>query len=419
MANLSELLTGEKKEQVVEDCCSLIDAEVKDKSGISGLAIKAGYGAVKGIKPGFVRNVVGDLLPEFAKALEPVWHDAKKDSKPVGAVLRREHRARGRRAPRDHRREGPAREERGGEGDVREASRQREEERRGGGASARRDGAEVRTVKSALAGVVALTACAKPVAVPSAPAVSAPAVWSYEVAAQGGDLDVEATFPRGTAPTLSLEGEATEFVADVAVASDRAASVASNGGVWTIPACAAGCTLRYRFHLAAAARSLDDPDSALASHDCIEAPPSTWLIRPTEHAEGTTYRFHVRTGAGSRFATGVHPLPGAPDTYGAGADDLDIGPVLALRPLPHAHARPPGHDDRGRDPPRAARDRRRRDRSLDRSLGARDRRLLRALPRPALPPRDRAAGSPSRRDGRTGGRSRAAGRASCSASAEG
>jgi hypothetical protein len=83
MATLPELLTSEKKDLVVEDCCSLIDAEVKDKGGISGLAIKAGYSAVKGIKPGFVRTVVTDLLPEFAKALDPVWQDAKKDGKPV------------------------------------------------------------------------------------------------------------------------------------------------------------------------------------------------------------------------------------------------------------------------------------------------------------------------------------------------
>jgi hypothetical protein len=83
MATLPELLVTEKKDQVVEDCCSLIDAEVKDKGGISGLAIKAGYGAVKGIKPGFVRTVVHDLLPEFAQALDPVWQDAKKDGKPV------------------------------------------------------------------------------------------------------------------------------------------------------------------------------------------------------------------------------------------------------------------------------------------------------------------------------------------------
>src|ERR1700720_3767282 len=83
MANLPDLLTSDRKDQVVDDCCALIDAEVKDKGGISGLAIKAGYAAVKGVKPGFVQTVVSDLLPEFAKALEAVWADAKKDSKPV------------------------------------------------------------------------------------------------------------------------------------------------------------------------------------------------------------------------------------------------------------------------------------------------------------------------------------------------
>ncbi|HEY2513635.1 MAG TPA: hypothetical protein VGI39_22355 [Polyangiaceae bacterium] len=87
MANLPELLTNEKKEQVVDDCCSLIDAEVKDKGGISGLAIKAGYSAVKGVKPGFVRNVVTDLLPEFADALNPIWQDAKRDGKPVASFF--------------------------------------------------------------------------------------------------------------------------------------------------------------------------------------------------------------------------------------------------------------------------------------------------------------------------------------------
>ena len=76
MANLSDILTGEKKQQVVADCCTLIDAEVKDKGGISGLAIKAGYSAVKGVKPGFVKNVITDLLPEFARVLDPMYQES-------------------------------------------------------------------------------------------------------------------------------------------------------------------------------------------------------------------------------------------------------------------------------------------------------------------------------------------------------
>ena len=83
MSNLSEALAGDAhKSAVVEDCLSLIDAEVADKGGLTGLAIKAGYKTVQGIKPGFVRQVVTDLLPEFAIALEPLYQEAR--SKGVG-----------------------------------------------------------------------------------------------------------------------------------------------------------------------------------------------------------------------------------------------------------------------------------------------------------------------------------------------
>src|SRR5579871_4152847 len=77
MALIEALSDEAKKKNVVRDCCDLIDAEVKDKGGISGLAIKAGYGAVKGVKPGFVKTVVTDLLPEFATALDPISQEAK------------------------------------------------------------------------------------------------------------------------------------------------------------------------------------------------------------------------------------------------------------------------------------------------------------------------------------------------------
>ena len=88
MATLTEVLTSDaKKAAVVTDCCTLIDEEVADKGGLSGLAIKAGYGAVKGVKPGFVKNVVTDLLPEFAKVLEPVYAEAKSANRPVSAFF--------------------------------------------------------------------------------------------------------------------------------------------------------------------------------------------------------------------------------------------------------------------------------------------------------------------------------------------
>lgn len=86
MASLPEvLISDEKKSHVIEDCLELIEREVEDKSGLSGMAIKAGYAAVRSIRPGFLKQVVHDLLPEFAKAVDPVWQEAKSQSKPVAA----------------------------------------------------------------------------------------------------------------------------------------------------------------------------------------------------------------------------------------------------------------------------------------------------------------------------------------------
>jgi hypothetical protein len=78
MANLIEALTADsKKGAVIDDSLRLIEAEVADKGGLTGLAIKAGYKAVQGVKPGFIRQVVTDLLPEFSRALDPLYQEAK------------------------------------------------------------------------------------------------------------------------------------------------------------------------------------------------------------------------------------------------------------------------------------------------------------------------------------------------------
>lgn len=87
MPSLLEILTSDsqKRQQVTDECCTLVDAEVADKSGISGFAIKAGYAAVKNIKPGFIRGVVFDLLPEFSSALDPLFQEAKAKGVPVSS----------------------------------------------------------------------------------------------------------------------------------------------------------------------------------------------------------------------------------------------------------------------------------------------------------------------------------------------
>lgn len=77
MPSLTDALTDDsKKEVVLRDCLDLIDAEVRDKRGLSGVALKAGYKVIKGFKPGFLQNVVRDLIPEFANALDPLYNEA-------------------------------------------------------------------------------------------------------------------------------------------------------------------------------------------------------------------------------------------------------------------------------------------------------------------------------------------------------
>ena len=72
-----------KKPAVISDCVKLVDEEVAAKSSFSGAAVKLGYAAVKGIKPGFVKEVVEKLLGEFADQLDPIWAEGVTKGNPV------------------------------------------------------------------------------------------------------------------------------------------------------------------------------------------------------------------------------------------------------------------------------------------------------------------------------------------------
>jgi hypothetical protein len=88
MSTLKEQLgTGEKRQQVIEDAIKVLDAEVADKGGLTGLAVKGGYKVVQGVRPGFVRDVVTGLLDEFLEAMDPLYQEAKQKGRPAGAHL--------------------------------------------------------------------------------------------------------------------------------------------------------------------------------------------------------------------------------------------------------------------------------------------------------------------------------------------
>ncbi|MGB3052270.1 MAG: hypothetical protein WBB42_14800 [Polyangiales bacterium] len=86
--NLNDVLSDEaKRASIIEDVCRLVDDEVGKQKGLSGVAVKAGYKLVQGVKPGFVRRVVESLLPEFAAALEPIREQAVSQGQAVGSYF--------------------------------------------------------------------------------------------------------------------------------------------------------------------------------------------------------------------------------------------------------------------------------------------------------------------------------------------
>ncbi len=80
MATLREKLPlPQKREELVDACCKLLDGEVQGKKGFTGLAIKGAYKVLQTVKPGAVRDTVDSLFDEFIESLEPMHEKYQKD----------------------------------------------------------------------------------------------------------------------------------------------------------------------------------------------------------------------------------------------------------------------------------------------------------------------------------------------------
>jgi hypothetical protein len=78
MASLSSVLADPpRRRKVVDDGVLMIEAEVADKSGLSGMAIKGAFAMVQKVKPGFVGGTLNHLLDDFAKQVDPFWADCQ------------------------------------------------------------------------------------------------------------------------------------------------------------------------------------------------------------------------------------------------------------------------------------------------------------------------------------------------------
>jgi hypothetical protein len=61
----------------------MIDAKVASKSGVSGMAIKTAFAALKGIKPNYIHSVVDSILQPCFTALDPLWEEGLQQGEPV------------------------------------------------------------------------------------------------------------------------------------------------------------------------------------------------------------------------------------------------------------------------------------------------------------------------------------------------
>ena len=75
-ASLQEILLAPgTRPEVIDDCNALIDQQVAEQPGVSGVSIRLAYKTVNTFRPGHVRHMVGALLPLLVDKLEPYWAD--------------------------------------------------------------------------------------------------------------------------------------------------------------------------------------------------------------------------------------------------------------------------------------------------------------------------------------------------------
>ncbi|MDF5720982.1 MAG: hypothetical protein PUP91_10970 [Rhizonema sp. PD37] len=78
------LLDPNKKKMVVAECTNLLDVQVAKMQGISGMALKAGYTAVRGLAPNYCAEAIERLLPDSFTAIDPIWSEGVQTGDPVG-----------------------------------------------------------------------------------------------------------------------------------------------------------------------------------------------------------------------------------------------------------------------------------------------------------------------------------------------
>ncbi len=91
MPSLSEVIADPaRRRAVIDDATRVLDAEVSDKGGLTGLAIKGGFATVKRLKPDFVPGSLNMLMDDFARQIDPFWERCRTTGTDARAFFTRE-----------------------------------------------------------------------------------------------------------------------------------------------------------------------------------------------------------------------------------------------------------------------------------------------------------------------------------------
>ncbi len=92
---LEALLCGpERRADTLAACEALLDKEVQAKTGLSGMAVRSAFKVVRALRPGIVRDLLDALVPEFCRALEPTFAEARSEGGTVAQAFGERLRAR-------------------------------------------------------------------------------------------------------------------------------------------------------------------------------------------------------------------------------------------------------------------------------------------------------------------------------------
>ncbi|MET3804237.1 hypothetical protein ABIB25_001223 [Nakamurella sp. UYEF19] len=76
MHTLTETLLAEStRTAVVRDLVGVVNEEVREKKGVSGVTVKSAVATVRKVSPNVIGSAIDRMLPEFARVLEPFWVD--------------------------------------------------------------------------------------------------------------------------------------------------------------------------------------------------------------------------------------------------------------------------------------------------------------------------------------------------------